>query len=319
MFEVADVERHYQLWLVSADGSDRRQLTDHPSAGWAQWHPDGKRIVYWAADDAGGGNLWLLDVETTAARQITHHHLTAWPQWSPDGEWLAYQSLDEGDWKLRLLEVASGHGIDVTQPADVMPSRPLWSPDGTELLYQSIVDPRFTLVRLVFPLTVGGRPDYRATPNRTTTEHGFLPIDIGAATQRPAWNPAGDRLAVAMYADFTVPPGYPGFAYKTWTLGVDSSQPTLMMPYATITDISPTWSPDGSWLAQWSFTHDLRAGVWLVDAEATRAIELTAELGGDAMYPAWSPDGRKIAFASNRSGQFDIWVADVAYLIGAPP
>jgi Tol biopolymer transport system component len=39
--------------------------------------------------------------------------------------------------------------------------------------------------------------------------------------------------------------------------------------------------------------------------------QLTDNLAWD-MFPAWSPDGKKIAFDSDRMGNFDIWVMDVA-------
>lgn len=316
LFEARDEAGRYNLWLVGADGAAARQVTDHVSAGWASWNPDGRRIVYWASDAAGSGDLWLLDLADGSTVQLTHHRMTAWPQWSPDGSVVAYQARDDAGWALYLLDVATGAERDLLQLADALPSRPLWSPDGSQLLYQSLVGTRFELTRLLFPLGPDGRPDLAAEPMRVATTTGY-PIDLGAATQHPAWNPAGNRIAYVMYTLQVVPPGTLAFSYKTWTIAPDGTSPSLLVPFGTLADRSPTWNRAGTWLAQWSWNQDLRAAVWLVNAAATERVELTAGLGGDALYPAWSPDGTRIAFASNREGTFDIWVAEVAALVGA--
>ena len=43
--------------------------------------------------------------------------------------------------------------------------------------------------------------------------------------------------------------------------------------------------------------------------ESNEVIQLTTHTAGDGA-PAWSPDGKKIAFASERTGNPDIWVMD---------
>ena len=310
VYEARDADGRYNLWSIDADGTDQRQLTHHVSAGWAVWHPDGRHLAYWAADADGSGNLWRIDVIDGTSQRLTHHAMTAWPQWSPDGTRLAYQARDEGGWTLRLLTPADGSERELTHTADATPSRPLWSPDGTELLYQSLVGTRFELTRRVFPTDAAGRPDYDAEPRRIATTTGY-PIDLGGASQHPAWSPDGRHLAFAMDTLDVVPPGVVVFTYKTWTLTPHGTEPRLLVPSGTHADRSPTWNADGSWLAQWSWNEDLHASVWLIDANAKRRIDLTAELGGDSLYPAWSPDGSTVAFASDRAGSFDIWLADV--------
>lgn len=66
----------------------------------------------------------------------------------------------------------------------------------------------------------------------------------------------------------------------------------------------PAISPDGRQIAI-SFGGDL----WVVPTEGGRAIHLTTHEGYERS-PVWSPDGRRIAFASDRHGQFDVFVMD---------
>ncbi len=68
----------------------------------------------------------------------------------------------------------------------------------------------------------------------------------------------------------------------------------------------PALSPDGSQLA-----FDLRGDIWVVPAEGGQARRLTDHVAHDA-FPHWSPDGRAIAFSSDRHGNLDLFVVDVA-------
>src|SRR6185436_3287811 len=65
---------------------------------------------------------------------------------------------------------------------------------------------------------------------------------------------------------------------------------------------SPAISPDGSTIA-FSYRGDL----WTVPAAGGTATPLTVHPAYDGM-PLWSPDGRRIAFASDRYGNFDLFV-----------
>lgn len=309
-FEVARDGGRYELWLMNADGTSQRRIGDHASAGWAHWHPSGERLVYWAAEEDGTSDLWVHDVASGRDERLTNHRATAWPTWSPDGAWIAYQAFDER-WSLRLLNVAEGRVYDLTQPADTLPSRPLWSPDGTALLYQTLVAKGFELTRLLFATDADGVPDYEAPARRIATTK-YHPIDLGAASAHPAWSPTSDRIAFLMYVPDTLPGGEFVLTYKTWTTAPDGTDPTLVVPTGTLGDRSPTWSPDGRWLAQWSWNTDWRAGIWLIEANGACRREITEALGGDALYPTWSPDAHRIAFASNRSGDFDIWTVNVS-------
>lgn len=68
-----------------------------------------------------------------------------------------------------------------------------------------------------------------------------------------------------------------------------------------------TWSPLGDRIAYVSPGAAGRPDVVVMDADGSRARPLTDHSGRD-LTPAWSPDGRMIAFASDRAGDLDLYV-----------
>jgi TolB protein len=73
---------------------------------------------------------------------------------------------------------------------------------------------------------------------------------------------------------------------------------------------APAWSPDNKWLVYETYTNDnLELQIQSV-VSPDEIIRLTNNAAAD-FSPTWSPGGRQIAFVSNRSGEDEIWLADL--------
>ena len=81
------------LWLVSADGRTRRQLTTNPAHDRnAVWSPDGKWLAF-ESNRSGNFQIWLISPDGGEARQFSDISTEAsQPLWSPDGKLIAYVS-----------------------------------------------------------------------------------------------------------------------------------------------------------------------------------------------------------------------------------
>ena len=90
-----------ELWIMNADGSEKRQLTSNGAANFAPYFtPDGRRVVFASnMNDPRGRNfdLYLIDVDGSNLRQITFHpDFDAFPMFSSDGSTLVWASNRHG-------------------------------------------------------------------------------------------------------------------------------------------------------------------------------------------------------------------------------
>lgn len=80
-------------------------------------------------------------------------------------------------------------------------------------------------------------------------------------------------------------------------------------------NVTPAVSPDGRTIAFGRATDPYNADIFLMNAAGTALRRLTRSQGthdapGEEMMPTWSPDGRRLAFVSNRDGNFELYSID---------
>lgn len=76
-----------EVFVANADGSEARNLTDHPSyEGWPAWSPDGQRIAFAANRNGQDHQIFVMGADGSGVRLLadTHGRGTS-PKWSPDG------------------------------------------------------------------------------------------------------------------------------------------------------------------------------------------------------------------------------------------
>jgi WD40 repeat protein len=76
----------------------------------------------------------------------------------------------------------------------------------------------------------------------------------------------------------------------------------------------PGWSPDGRYVAFGSWDSDVSHGLWLMDCQTGRVARC---LPGPCTMPAWSKDGKRVAFDVRAGPKPGIWVIDAAVLTQA--
>jgi Tol biopolymer transport system component len=143
----------HELWVMSADGSDRRPVVQIPADrskngdfGRVSYSPDGTQIVYTRAP-AGDTNqlrVFVVNADGTAPRQVTNEPGT-WtetdPAWSPDGSSIVFDRWRQDQktlaWNIMPLGISSVESGDVRSIGVAPVSDGAWfdfSPDGQALV-----------------------------------------------------------------------------------------------------------------------------------------------------------------------------------------
>ncbi|MEJ2736326.1 MAG: hypothetical protein P8189_22625 [Anaerolineae bacterium] len=249
-----------------------------------------------------GDEIFLLDLAsepaTISQRTATLGSAYA-PRWSPDGQSIAYFSQDAGTRRVNLWIVGNGKGAparaltggDLREMGEVS-----WSPDSRYLVFHALVPDGIDhdIVRL----------DIEAG------EYINLTANSPAWDRDPRWSP--DGAWIAFVSDRVAGTG--SGQESIWRMAPDGSD-LSQVTASDWEDVRPAWSPDGDEIAfyRWSFLDLVEggpSGLWVTRADGSEErllIELDVlPLGFDA--PAWSPDGRWIAYQAGPSNNADLYV-----------
>jgi TolB protein len=125
------------LYLISADGSGRAQLT-FDTDRWAArptWSPDGKKIAFEASPVNDGVRIIVDDLATGTETPITNAGAYNFaPAWSPDGDLIAFSSSRDGVESIFVMHPDGSHVTRVTS-SQSYDETPAWSPDGTQIAF----------------------------------------------------------------------------------------------------------------------------------------------------------------------------------------
>jgi Tol biopolymer transport system component/tRNA A-37 threonylcarbamoyl transferase component Bud32 len=290
-------EENPDIYVKQVGGEGLLRLTTGPRGNYQPvWSPDGRYIAFWRSVDGEDGVYEIAALGGPERKLLTTSLGALWytesVDWSPDGKYLAYvdRLSDQAPLILFLLPLDNPQNrrpltASAGQWADAWPR---FSPDG-----QTVAFVRVSGAEIANDIYVVGAAG--GQPKRLTFDN--------AVTNGLDWTPDGAYIVFS--SDRLSGQG------RLWKVAASGGQPEPL-PVGQGGAYQPSLSRDGHRLA---YTQAFGSvDIWRYEVSRTpgRSVPPTKLIAstGSNVSPQFSPDGKRIAFHSWRSGNGEVWVCD---------
>jgi Tol biopolymer transport system component len=304
-----DKQDNFDIYVKLIGAGSPLRLTTDPAEDFSPaWSPDGRSIAFlrrlpegkvavMLISALGGPERVLTEVrDVTPAMWESSNSLS----WSPDGRYLAIldKPSPSDPVALFLLSVDTGDKLRLTQP----PSKatgdngPAFSPDGRMLAFTRSLG---FVVNDIYVIGLSSTLTPQREPRRLTFDN--------RRSYSPAWLPHGREIVFCSNR---------AGMNSLWRIEVKGGKTPQRLESVGEDGFYPAIARQGHRLAYTRSWSD--ANIWRVELPEVHSRAIPAALksslfiastrtDGDAIF---SPDGKKIAFWSERSGFYEIWISD---------
>jgi tricorn protease len=331
------------IWLVSKEGGSAFRLTSSPGEeSFPRFSPDGSRVAYSASYD-GNIDVYVVPSAGGEPTRLTYHPMAdRVVGWTPDGSRVLFAAARESGRQrysqFYTVSPAGGLPEKLVVPYGEFGS---YSPDGRQFAYMPMAQDFRNWKRYrggwspdiwLFDLTaksaknITSNPANDAQPMWHSGTIYFL-SDRGTNERNNIWAydvKAGTSRQVTQFTDFdiTFPSlGPDGIVFQAggrlYYLDVPSGK-QREVPVRVITDettLRPRTAKVES-LIQWASVSptgkralfEARGDLFTAPAEFGPVVNTSRSSGVAERYPRWSPDGKTLAYWSDRSGEYELTI-----------
>ena len=203
------------------------------------------------------------------------------PSISPDGNYFVYVKSIAGNADIYLQRTAGGNPINLTPDSPADDTQPAYSPDGNQIAFRSERD--------------GGGLFLMGATGESVRR-------LSTSCYNPAWSPDGKEILCA--TEGISDPFLRRTDSHLVRIDIASGREQSVR---TGDAVQPSWSPHGLRIAYWGRSHESAQRIlWTVAPDGGEPVKAVDD-GFLNWNPLWSPDGRYLYFATDRSGSMNLW------------
>lgn len=307
--------------------------------------PDGRTVAYVWNNEDSGPDIYLRAVENGSPHPLdSTPSVRLFPAWSPDGKQIAFLTVvgdqielivhnlrDGSEQKITRITKQIGQWADDNSPLLGAPG-PVWTKDGMGLILADYNPARAAGGIFLFDLfghrtalsTTTGEdhdlyprlsPDGKLLAYAQYSSHGVAELFVQAmqtpagphrltsdkkAIQGLTWTPDSRHLIFASNRSGS---------FQLWSITANGDD-LRIEPTDSSSAAEPAMAPSGGWLLY--VEAHVNWNIWreTIDGSSPLPPQRLISSSGRNYDPRYSPDGRRIAFVSDRSGSMELWVAD---------
>lgn len=277
------------IWSMPFSGGDLTfiSVTENVNTSLLKWsRKDGEKIYLQEADAKAGLNVFVLDLSSREVRKLTKFDPVSEAQYfsiSPDENRIAYSAIQDGRRHIFVTPLEGGTPLRITNDSEADDTYPFWLPDGKRIIYNS--KRNGVLQPYIAYLDEEGRTE---RINVIGISNTFI-SDVAAD---------GSRILFQHFRE----------EGDLWKIGTDGKNEEAQITSDSSVELAPNVSPDGKSVVFQSTSeayHLLESTIKSLSLEDKQQTPIAAR----GFAPAFSPDGRKIAFLRpDTGGRNDLWI-----------
>lgn len=251
------------------------------------------------SDRDGNFELYSMNYDgTNLVRLTSNQGIDAHPCYSFDGKFIVYSSERNGKFDIFMIPAEGGEPVQITKHAGIN-MVPCFAPDGKSVLYESDLDGNFEIYSIGIDGSNRNQLTFTANPVQNFgPKYSHDGLWIAFASSREGENDKTNDI-------FLITPA--GTNLTQLTFGMNNAE-------------SRSWAPNGNKIV-FNSVVDGVGQLFVVELKTKKVIQLTHSEGNPNPFspggvfpiikgevtPNWTPDGKKIVFATDRNKRYAIY------------